>query len=280
MEKALQDWINSCPNGNNFTNDNCDNCPLRVEWVNAVEDWKNLDNDPTTDHDPNKVLAYLSDPDFLPATGNQKDCRLDCGKERIVINGTNAFLGSANIRPPHNFLYTERQNKGYVDNIPDTIERDYYDFYGLIAHEIGHWLGFGHSDPNCVPGDNGPNPIMKSGMSPYTDQDITNDDKCRFMKLYCCPANSGVELDPENYYFQIGPNPLHSDEIKISLANTSRTKKLLIYDSEARLVFQRDIVEDQKVIYQNLQNFPSGKYLITFEFEHGYRLGRQLIIAR
>ena len=276
VKKGLSDWMNSCANGNAIDNTNCDDCTLKVQWASDIAEWKNLDKNPTSEDDPNNVLAYLSEQQFKVATGNQKDCRVDCSSSRIVINGTNSFLGGTT-RPPYNFFYTDRNNKTYPQNDPK-VEREYYDFYGVITHEIGHWLGFAHSDPNCQPGDNAQRNMMTgSGLPSYQDQDLTNDDRCRFMKLYCCLPNSGIENDSTlvNSDFTISPNPARSGSVVIEPSISGTIVRYYISDINGKIL----IVKENSSIGKfeiDIESLVSGKYIITMEYNRNYRIWREL----
>jgi hypothetical protein len=108
-----------------------------------------------------------------------------------------------------------------------------YSMYSTLIHEMGHILGFFHSDGNDDDGNNCDHSgsIMKSSLKAGQDVPLTNDDICQFKILYCCSLESDVEKFNLINEFYSYPNPA-TDYIEISypLAEKRGTESAFIFD--------------------------------------------------
>jgi hypothetical protein len=173
-------------------------------------------------------------------------------------------------QPPDIFYYTEGEN---VTNSIKTSRLEYIDFKTLMRHEIGHWLGFAHQSvcPNAYQ-----HGIMRVyGIKPYEEikmngdnPDYAYDDRCMFMKMYCCSTNGvDYEKELEGFDFSIAPNPSQDEiDVKCTKPMLNEDKFISILDLDGKQINSKMLsagLNDTKI---DIQNLPSGNYVLSISF--------------
>lgn len=188
---ALNQWKDICTPDNQ----NCDTCSPYIIWARDERLMKG-----------NTMSVWgITHMPIFPTAGTPQ-CAINCAGSYIAINMTDKWIVKNDTATDpkeryQRFFYTNRQI--------DTLKKSGWDdYYSLIQHELGHWLGFGHPyDFRCNM--NGGGIMDRWGPG---ENHLNFHDKCMFMKLYCCPAIVGVEEEKSDEYQQVGelkvfPNP-------------------------------------------------------------------------
>lgn len=182
-------------------------CEIKVEFCQDVSRFYEEDDD---DDDEYKKMNLI----FSEFVTNN-DCEIDCetSQPKIIINCSKEFMQSSETHPEYIYFYV---NEHYFD-----VEgEDYLDTKGvgcgyqaknltdLITQEVGRMAGLGfYSEPDYCGNHDG---LMDSRGSVAVDTsstDLTNADKCMFMKLYC------------SEYVSVEEKRIHNDDFGIVIEN-------------------------------------------------------------
>lgn len=301
LEGALASWNSLCPPQG--PNDEHQDCCLPVMWAIRPEHMG---------ESPNAFAFTLIR--AVPYTGQPKDhkCLFDCSESRMVLNRLTEFIQPDQNGFPRNYYVTEREN---FRELPIFERRDlvWVDMQSLLEHELGHWLGFHHADEPDLFGKMCPpqSSIMLSGNSGHLNNRIvtlSDDDRCMFMKLYCCKETqrivwiddpttdpdphpdhtkqvvNGAERHTDKSYnagFTVAPNPTTTGNITLSLygqIDPSNTE-LRVVDGVGRVVRRQHLPEViQQEITIDVHELPTGMYMLQI-VQHGSVFGRKFIVS-
>jgi hypothetical protein len=259
MYKSLADaanaWNGLCPSQG--PDKEHQPCCLLVRWTSSIGDMGSF-------------------PDASAITRNrfhysnplaEENCDVDCAKSELVVNQEYDYVVPDDRGRPTRFLFTERH---HVDSIPR--EWVYFDAYALFVHELGHWLGFNHSNE---PDDEGnscdsPGSIMEAGTD-IEDRwanrlrELTWDDVCLYMKAYCCAQTKADVEEAETgsaLSLSIAPNPANS-ELRMSFStpiNASATLRLV--NAIGEIALEQRIEKETQEIALSVASVPNGWYLV------------------
>lgn len=210
-------------------------------------------------------------------------CGINCDRSSIIINQQPAFTGQNDRGAPVRFFYTD--NRG---DIPWG-QYSYASLLAVLTHEMGHWFGFEHTNEPDVNG----NTCYKSGsiMEPgYMgnwdyDRDLTPEDRCMFMKAYCCArtTNEVEESLPEEakgLAFTVIPNPATASiTIRIAQPVKSLNAYIRVLDMSGKQVLAQDIPRESQQEILNVEAVPNGIYMVEI-VSNGLISGRKMVIQR
>lgn len=250
---SLNDWYSICtinPDPNN-----CQNCTIKVLWSNEELHFP---------YDPVDKIDYRNQAGFTslrynpssPTGGGQ--CKADCENSRIWLNNTEYYT-----RPddqvnsyPRRFFWTEIAPEPFPDY-------DALEFRAVILHEMGHFLGFGHTSAGC--GENQGIMDVK-----YNHNSLSEYDKCMYRLLYCCPRPTDVQEEPPsiNSTFNIFPNPISSGvTIALSPTTAQYSKHLRVIDMGGKIVMEQQFQAGSSDCTVSTAGFAAGNYLIIMTFD-------------
>lgn len=262
MYKVLNDaeaaWTSMCPPQG--PDEEYQPCCLPVVWSQSPADMGNQEYSAAI----TRMRVLYSDPLA------EHNCDIDCFKSRIVINQESAYLDLDDRGRPRRFLFTERES---VDSIPR--EWVYFDAQGVLLHELGHWLGFGHSDAvdrfgnSCMV----QNSAMLSGEGneAFWNRRIVEpswDDVCMFKKAYCC-AQTKADIEEtvaetgNGLSFSLAPNPATSElRMKFSMPISARGATLRLVNAIGEIALEQRIEKETQEIALSVASVPNGWYLV------------------
>jgi hypothetical protein len=116
--------------------------------------------------------------------------------------------------------------------------------------------------------------VMNDGGSAYPNNSrlgLTNDDKCRFMKLYCPEKTSGVQSKLEiskNCLKDIYPNPTNKSLKILFELNKVELVKMYIINLKGKVlnqVFKEELTQDKYTLDLDIADFPNGIYYLQVE---------------
>lgn len=284
---AFNKWKQFCipDNGSNyFSYNNIDNppfsCSPKIYWYG----------------DPRYFEIKGADNDFaLMKTRvaiKQNECKVNCDSSFIRINDCDKFLkidsNNKLIPVPRRFFYMRNVGMSFlginISEIPDLYKNEdneqfymkYYDFYGAITHEIGHWFGFGDkfNHESCKLIGSNYNGIMFNKISPLTDYNLSEDDTCMFKKVYCCSESFlSVENFINQYFFKfdVYPNPA-TNMVTVKFATKYLNKVFFeILDIEGNILtsFSKDSNLDNQ-FQLDIANYPTGTYFIKTKINNNF----------
>jgi hypothetical protein len=216
-------------------------------------------------------------------------CLIDCGSSHIIVNQEREYAQPDELGIPTNFFYTDPTNLPYLPP-GDT----YYPIDKIILHELGHWLGFGHSNEPDDKGNQCGNggSIMESGDT-WGDhpewRTITAGDRCMFKKLYCCNTTreggsaSADDAPEETFSFTVVPNPIHGTSLVLSLSDFPALHgselHVSISDISGAEILHRTLSDTKASPRTDISTIPNGTYLITVTLP-GKVLSQKIIIQR
>ncbi|MCX6141108.1 MAG: hypothetical protein NTX15_09825 [Candidatus Kapabacteria bacterium] len=149
-----------------------------------------------------------------------------------------------------------------------------------MLHELGHWLGLFHPDetPDCAPGVVKTGIMKKSVFGNENPNELSDQDKCAFMKLYC-PTLTSVEWDEiVNDDPNVGGLLLHiSDDIGIIRNVECDVNSVSAFDIQGRNLGDMKFAFDasSKRLEIDFHNVSNGPVLVEFNCS-----GRQAPIRR
>lgn len=274
MNEAADAWNKLCPQQG--PNDEYDGeCCLSVRWTRANSEMGNyLEEGAANTH----IHKYYGD----PLAGN---CRTDCSQSFIVVNQQLAHTKLDERGRPIFFIATEPyplaalpSGQGYL----------YVHAYSMFLHELGHWLGFNHpTQPTIDEVGCNYNSIMDvsgyPGSFTLARPDLTTEDVCMFMKLYCCESTKAGVEDPTtpSIAFAIVPNPARS-YLTLRLPDdfpAAATLTLRIVDATGSTLQTTHLDEHANEIPVDLSGIPNGVYMLTLS--NGSRThGEKIIVQR
>jgi hypothetical protein len=273
-EDALNEWESICSPIDSY---GCFSCPLHITWTTDKTFFKNY---------PECLALY---------TGKlNADCRPDCSQEFIYINidddqtGWNSY-SSSDANPTKRFFYTNSDHKTAPNPDDPTKDMPLYSFKTTIEHEIGHWLGFAHQKDNTVLwwgscGD--PNGIMHSTpLPPATDWSMSDEDKCMYMKIYCCPdehTSVNDEINNNNVEFILYPNPVIANAIKLHLNDNISldTKTLRIISDLGESLIQQQLKIGSNDYTIDISSLGNGSYTLLIVSPFGKKIMYQRFIIQ
>lgn len=256
---ALNRWLSICDPKDTV---GCSPCSLQVYF--------------TTD-----PAAFRGEASSTPATmafSLTPDCRPSCRDLIIWINITQDFIGWD---PPDDIQRSRPTRYGFYTNTNSNWRRvspiPLVDLLSVYLHEIGHWLGFGHPQ-ECGCGDS--SGVMRAGIEPFTEYSITYDERCMFMKLYCCPQGSPVlaESNESSLY----PNPVSSEQLSIEVEGDCADQIRYRIVSVTGTVMSEGVVDpapDAKRQAINVGDLPVGVYLVSLD-HCGQRSVQKVVVIR
>ncbi len=258
LAEAAAAWARLCPSqGPDAEHPYC--C-LRIRWSTNPDDMHGYPGAPAVTH-----------AELPPGGSPHTNCQVDCNGSEIVINQNVVYTDPDRQLRPRNFLYTE-------SNAPAVIPTEgyaYVDAYSMFLHELGHWLGFSHSDGEDTRHNicEHTGSIMEIG-SDYPAQwinrrrDLSPDDVCMFKKLYCCgntTKHSEVAYSADGPVFAVLPNPArHSLVVKFSNDWRPRSGATLrLVDNVGATVLTLPCPTDATELTVNVSTLPTGTYMLV-----------------
>ncbi len=257
-------------------------CCLKVRFSKELGDF--------TDNPVTLTRAYVHDPpeDFIGSKG-QNYCRVDCDRSVMIVNFnplfTEPFTDGPSKGTPSQFFFT--RNLDLLQQLRPDLK--YVSLYSILAHEMGHWMGLGHMDGSedtyhkrC---EQPAGSIMANGYVGQWNQtirQITQADKCAFMKLYCCyNFRDLLEVErlesAEHEVFRVVPNPLQHDILNVELAEFVRASSLRVVNGVGEVVVERPISGEEREIILNAAGWANGFYFVTVSTSNG-AFGRKLVV--
>lgn len=266
--KILQDLNNSTKMWNclcNKENDACA-CTISIKFTSNPSDFGG--NNPVSD-----ILGQCQ---FRMGSGCTTTCGPGVGNNvtKIYLNNTSNFTGSlnSNINGERKKFFVNDfyfdQNINYLDDI-DPNHFKAYSLSDIIAHELGHALGFDHHDDSN--GNSTCPPFVNSGLMNTATKANTpriglqQDDKCQFVSLYCPNLLSIENVDNnlklmDSYYLQ---DDFTLDFVVGDIINS----KLEIFDIFGKKLndISYDKIENKNISFKiEVNNYINGIYFYVF----------------
>jgi|GEM_PF-2891862 len=246
VDESLNEWLALC-SPIPINNKDCNPCPLNIIWSSDSRD-------------------FIAFPDALATTKYEynPDCSIKCDHQVVYINIDQETTGWVPLSstfyfqiPTKRFFYTNPNHKKTPKGMP------LYSMKTTLQHEIGHWLGFGHQDNKC--GD--VNGIMTiNPLKPATEWAISYDDRCMFMKVYCCEPSLVKEPSEREISVKIFPNPTNINAINIQINNPS--SELINFEIVTIIgtsILTGEILPNENPKTISLNNASSGVYYIILK---------------
>lgn len=271
---AKKGWDDLCPSQS--PSDEYQICCLRIAWASTLEEMR---GEPTA-YANMSIIAFTYDGD--PAS---LICQFDCHRSVMLLNRSREFMQPLDDGTPRRYFLTEREN--IHSQAP---EFHYEDLQALFEHELGHWLGFMHTDQ---PDDDGDmcyhTSMMYSGQGTVGQRlipTITAEDACMFMKAYCCeqtmrrpggtpsdkapdifpPANNNkLAIGNAAEEFSVAPNPLHADIVTLRLhaSEFSLPAHIHLVDASGKIVLKHTITNEREREFPlDMSTLHKGMYMV------------------
>lgn len=284
ISEASKQWTKLCEPSNGigfFVYDNPDNsiyaCQVKVYWSQDKSDF-------VFPGYPDDYYSLM----VTRTTTKDNNFKINCSKSHIRMNDCKEFLkkdpSNSLIPIARRFFYMRNPNihplgfntyevpNKYKDKNDKKYYMEYYDFYGCLMHEIGHWFGFGHKSNHLLCGVY--DGIMVDKIEALTNYDLTDDDKCMFKKVYCCSESFlSVEEFISDYFlkFEVYPNPT-TKSLSVSFVSKLITNiSFEIVDVEGKVLstfIKNSSSENQFQI--DVSSLQSGTYFIKTKINNNY----------
>jgi len=276
LNQAKYEWESMCP-AYQGPNQEYQQCCLRVAFSSTETDFHKLPVGFTR--------GFLWDPP-LEFVGKAY-CRVDCSESELIMNSEREFMQPDENGVPTVFFFT--RNLDALKRLRPNLE--YSSALSIMLHELGHWFGFAHSSfDNDGKYCGTPASIMQEGNVGEWNQverHTTADDKCMFMKLYCCDSTVD-KLDVEEtaeaiakYTFDVVPNPAHRDLVTLKLGDGLVHDASLVKVSNAagKTVMEYTVSMEQQELVLDVSTLTNGVYIVAVIHDRG-TAGQKVVIQR
>ena len=261
INAALNLWKSICANGNITNSSYLQNCScISVKWSQTANDFKASGVSETSE-----VCALTNTP-LISGT-----CNYDCNSLYILLNQSDDYTSKTD----DGCIYYSFFTTGYVLKRYNSVY--WISLTNVFAHEIGHLLGFAHQDDGAGLGCSHLNNTVMQKLSTGPDQnpinELSDDDRCMYAKLYCCDAPTVItDLKPiDDVSINMFPNPTNTNKITISI-NKEKYNCILfykVYSFDGTEVLNgnfKSFTNKQKII--DLIGISSGSYIIILNCEN------------
>ena len=265
IDAAIRDWTSACSSGGeplNFVSSSWPtDCCVAIKFSTDNRDFF---AEPDNDEPPYAIYRrrgssatscngiYCFDANQANPTPNET--------ARILINMSSQLTQGNADGYPRRFYATELGSLG-AETIANLRAqgRQYVDLCSVIRHEIGHVFGFADDQdqsPNVSYGEDCKDDAGIMAWGPRFDEDswvskgISESDRCRFMKLYCCTETVLSVLEKAEATFK---GFIEDEEVAV-----------LVYDLNGALlsVFDSKFSQSPSSLMRGVK-FESGVYLVV-----------------
>jgi len=255
FQKAMHDWI----------------CMTGVNWIVGADTTITFNS---TVADNVNYISFTNDSLTPAITASTYPKNISC-------TGYGAVLSEADM------LFNGNKTFVYDTTLSQNIPSGQIDFYGVCLHELGHFIGLGHStDPTnlmyysgltgYIASANRKSLVMGScpvdGGTYSVGQSSSNATTCSGL-LTMVPENSssctmGInKYLANNFFFNLYPNPSDGSNININFqAPTNTQAQIIVYDMMGRAVYSNDIKNrnDINSTYSlDVSNLSQGMYMVN-----------------
>jgi hypothetical protein len=264
---ALSQWYSACPGLE--TN----NCCVRINFDQQKSHFASADY--SLGSDDSIVLALTP-----PPTCADTSCP-DSNSVFIDINVTENLLFASNATDPipdSNYPASVASRTFFTGPTAPNVNPGFetISFRYTMEHELGHWLGFSHTNvggcPNNTDSCSGYPSVMNTVEAPNTDpMGVTCEDKNMFRKLYCpstpcqnCVASVAETVDASVFKAGIFPNPTSGACLLQYQLTDPAFVQIAIYDvlgKEVRSVSSGYEETGEQSISLGTETLPSGNYI-------------------
>ncbi|MFZ1572690.1 MAG: T9SS type A sorting domain-containing protein [Chlorobiota bacterium] len=262
LKTAVDEWNCLCNK-----QDEEPSCCVKIRWSNRGIDFSN-----------DSINVQGIAPGSLYTSTTDTNCVRVCDTQNVAVF-LNYSKALTNRKDSISRQFYNGDKPWFLDSL-DIARNRTLSLIQLIQHELGHYLGFLHFDENEETGrvykckSDTSVGVMNDGGSAYPNSPrlgLTNDDKCRFMKLYCPEKTSGVQNKLEvskNCLKDIYPNPT-SKSLKIPFElNKSELVKMCITNLKGKIlnqVFKEELTQGKYTLDLDIADYPNGIYFLQVE---------------
>jgi|GEM_PF-6247720 len=266
MNWSLDDWLCLC----GLEDDACQ-CEIDIEFSDIADNFEN----PSISTSNNTL-------DMNPKNIVNNNCEIDCSKLKIYLNYTEEFCGIKDASDDFDHFFVSSNSEGYNDGI-----FNYVNLKSVILYQLAHIFGFGFIESHsstCFD----PFGIMNSYVKDARDDgksgsshNLTQKDKCTFMKLYCPELaatlvedelqekqiEASIFYDKVNFTFQTGN---FSEKVNIELYN--------LLGKQVMVLQEYNLEAGEHTISINSENLNPGIYFVTIKSENNSQNKKIVII--